>query len=250
MQSVAIKAYMHKQSMVLTPGQTASAPDLITPVKRFFTKPFSPGWDKWMMDNSWVNPWRWGDNNKGEHTAFTMRPEDDINTAKARAARYIFPVSTYTANALTTEYVDRMSAKDLGSRLRASLSAPKKDSKPSWFDRLTMAVTGSPVGMSEGLSAYTNSVGSAAGKNRLWNLFKKNPLDTAGGFFEGATGLNRKWLWGGLGGLGALGALGIGAYLMRNRQQPVQYTQLPQYPMGSWQQNALNSYIRQPYMGQ
>ena len=103
-----------------------------------------------------------------------------------------------------------------------------------------MGLTGSPVGMSEGMSAYNKQIGTQAGKSRLWELTKKDPIGTAGGFFEGATGLNRKWLWGGL---GTLGALGLGAYFLRNRQQP-QQVQQPQYPVGSWQQNPYNSYSR------
>ncbi len=211
----------------------------------------SPGGSKWLMDHNPIDVWKWGEELKGPHTAYVLNPTDTINDIKAQTARYIYPVSTAVNAMGHRQYIKGMSAKDIGSEVRDKLTtASTPSSGPNWFDRFTMAITGAPFGMYEGVVANNRQVDMASVKNRLWNLFKKNPLDTAGGFFEGATGLNRKWLWGGLGGLGALGALGIGAYLMRNRQQPVQYTQLPQYPMGSWQQNALNSYIRQPYMGQ
>jgi len=210
----------------------------------------SAGWDKWMMDHAQYigsgGPFGLalkavtGVTTPSGSTAYSLRPEDSMETTDAKITRYTHPLLSYATDLGTRTWANRYSAKDLGGAFTDSFKQNNTKQGPGWFDRLYMGATGSPVGLMQGLNARMNTVGTRTAKNRLWELTKKDPIGTAGGFFEGATGLNRKWLWGGL---GTLGALGLGAYFLRNRQQP-QQVQQPQYPVGSWQQNPYNSYSR------
>jgi len=215
----------------------------------------SAGWDKWMMDHQGIlrlaNPTGWGlsalhyiTNPSG--TAYNLKPEDTMEDTDAKITRYTHPLLSFATDLGTRTWANRYSAKDLGGAFTDSFKQNNTKQGPGWFDGLYMGATESPVGLMQGLNARMNTVGTRTAKNRLWELTKKDPIGTAGGFFEGATGLNRKWLWGGL---GTLGALGLGAYFLRNRQQP-QQVQQPQYPVGSWQQNPYNSYSRQSYGAQ